>query len=126
MNAIRQLSRRRGLNFLILGVFVLWSGMFVCLLPNPAIHHGKPVGVLLTSVAPGWHSDCVGGKSQTFCKSEGRTGLLVNLTNHAGIDTGLVFRFTGIVTFIHATFDPPALPAIQPARLFLLLCAFLK
>ena len=115
MESLRRMSRSPWISGMIIGVFVLWSGMVICLLPTSA---AQPIRM---SEAPAWHSDCVGPDVQTFCKSEGRIGLSSYLHTFALLDTDLFYRAAATIAIIPAqihwaeykTNKPPTVAAVN-------------
>ena len=123
MEQIRRLSRKKWITRTVLGVFVLWSGMFICMLPDAAPRLASHAAGMHQQ---GWHSDCIGEGAQTFCKTDGHSSVLSWLPKFSAVDSHLADRI-----FLPVVFDLPAYgvvtqPAIKPPRLFLLLCSFLK
>lgn len=123
MEQIRRLSRKTWITRVILGVFVLWSGMFICLLPDAAPRHAGHNAAIPVQV---WHSDCIGGSAQTFCKSDGHSSIHSWMPKFAAIDSDLADRIFIPVVFDLPVFGMVAPPEIKPPRLFLFLCSFLK
>ena len=126
MNAMHQLRKQTWVNYLTLGVFLLWSGMFICMLPSPAGHTGIQSAAVSTSSMHAWHSDCVGGGAQTFCKSEARTGLLGSFHVFAGIDGGSIDRLIFDVVKAPLTVAPILPVETRFLSIFLVFCSFLK
>ena len=108
---------------MILGAFALWSAMFVCLLPEPVQAHSM--------LAQSGHvrvlrSDCIDGKAPTFCKSDGRTGVLSNFQGFAIVESGLSGWAMTVASFHpHATDRTVERPRAL-LRIFLVFCSFLK
>ena len=120
METLRKMSLNPWFRGFVIGMFALWSGMVICLLPT------SPTQPMQMSEAPAWHSDCVGPDSQTFCKSEGRIGLSSNLQNFALLDTDLFYRAAVIIAIVPVQIHWNRTSLFNPPRIFLLACSFLK
>lgn len=118
MESVRKLTRKTWISWVILGTFVLWSGMAVCMLPNPPAR-------LVHDMTHALHSDCLGGKAPTFCKSDARLGLS-NVQPFALLDSNLLYRAASMVDFSTTRLDLPERPHFRFIHIFLLVCAFLK
>lgn len=121
MDSIRRLHRKTCITKVVLGVFVLWSSMVVCLLPDLAHNHQMQADAHVTV-----HADCLDNSSQTFCKSEARNGMLPDLAKLASIDLAPVARLADVLVYA-----PPALivwtePTARPPLIYLIVCRFLK
>lgn len=124
MQATRKLFHNPWLNRAIVAVFLLWSAMFVCLLPSP----GQRLTTTVNSAAgiPRWHSDCLGGVAQTFCKSDGHTGALPSFPHLVGISSDLIYWVSAFVMIVPARIPLPFPLRVAPVPIFLIVCSFLK
>lgn len=132
--------RRRCLNSWvtrpILGVFLLWAGMFVCLLPGEAYATLSPTDPSMTTaqelqapVSDHTSSDCVETDSEsmpTYCESDGKTVVLSDFVKIIGISNDAIDRFSEYVPFLTGVRVIPESPVIRHVSIFLLTCSFLK
>lgn len=119
MYNLRRIATNRWIATAVLGVFILWAGMVVCMLP---VDHGATLGVHE-------QSDCVqvGDESvPTYCETDGRTVVLSDLVKFVAIDNYLALRFAEYVPFLSAAPVPVNSSPIRHVSLFLFLCTFLK
>ena len=121
MDSIRRLNRKTWITQVVLGVFLLWSSMAICLLPDlgetSPVHMGAHTSM---------HADCLGGDTPTFCKSEARNGMLPDLAKLATIAVPPLTGLTPLLVFAPPAPIARAEPVIRPPLIYLLACRFLK
>lgn len=134
MQRIRKFCLRPRVTRPIIGVFILWAGMFTCLLPAGGLAAAQELlsdllGTPVAMAADQHHGagvDCLGSGSPTFCKTEGRMSLVPDLAKLPGIIGTLMPRLSEYLPF-HPRVDVPLVPPVfKPVDLLLFVCSFLK
>lgn len=137
MNSVRTFCTKPWVTRPIIAIWLLWSGMFLCLLPSDAemgaaVSASSHVNVsisqhLETQVAV---TDCVEVShegTEVNCTSEaGGTLVFSDLIKFTAISSDMGHRLAAFVPFRSMPLDLPTVLKTKPVSIYLFLCSFLK